>query len=152
MLPAQVTFIEHLSCYLFSSMLKIRDMNICCHCYLVLKSCPIPLWHHGLLSARFLCPWDFPGKNTGVGCHFLLQGIFLTQGSNPGLPHCRRVLYLLSHKRSPKGWTVTILHLLSVQVTSVCPQTVTFRNAGLSFLPRSIPSAHHSTWHLVGAQ
>ena len=33
--------------------------------------------------------WNSPGKNTGVGCHFLLQGIFLTQGSNPGLPHCR---------------------------------------------------------------
>ena len=31
-------------------------------------------------------PWDFPGKGTGVGCHFLLQGIFPTQGSNPGLP------------------------------------------------------------------
>ena len=36
---------------------------------------------------RLLCPWDFPGKNTGVGCHFLLQGIFLTQGSNPRLLH-----------------------------------------------------------------
>ena len=35
--------------------------------------------------------WDFPGKNTGVGCHFLLQGIFPTQGSNPG-PHCRQML------------------------------------------------------------
>ena len=35
-----------------------------------------------------LRPWDFPGKNTGVGCHFLLQGIFLTQGSTPGLPRC----------------------------------------------------------------
>ena len=34
---------------------------------------------HGLYPARFLCPWDFPGKNTGVGCHFLFQGIFLTQ-------------------------------------------------------------------------
>ena len=32
-----------------------------------------------------LCPWDFPGKNTGIGCHFFLQGIFLTQGSNPHL-------------------------------------------------------------------
>ena len=42
---------------------------------------------------------DFPGKNTGVGCHFLLQGIFLTQGSNPGLPHCRQILYCLSHQR-----------------------------------------------------
>ena len=40
---------------------------------------------HGLYPARFLCPWDFPGKNTGVGCHFLLQRIFPTQGSNPCL-------------------------------------------------------------------
>ena len=39
-------------------------------------------------------PWDFPGKSTGVGCHFLFQGIFLTQGSNPGLPHCRQMLLL----------------------------------------------------------
>ena len=37
---------------------------------------------HGLYSTRLLCPWDFPGKNTGMGCHFLLQGIFLTQGKN----------------------------------------------------------------------
>ena len=36
--------------------------------------------------ARLLCPWDFPGKNTGVGCHFLLQGIFATQGSSTHLP------------------------------------------------------------------
>ena len=40
-----------------------------------------------------LCPWDFPGKSTGVGCQFLLQKIFLTQGLNPGLPHCRQTLY-----------------------------------------------------------
>ena len=39
---------------------------------------------------------DSPGKNMGVGCHALLQGIFLTQGSNSGLPHCRRILYCLS--------------------------------------------------------
>ena len=38
---------------------------------------------------KLLCPWDFLGKSTGVGCHFLLQGIFPTQGSNPGLPHFR---------------------------------------------------------------
>ena len=37
---------------------------------------------HGLQPARLLCPWDFPGKNNGVACHFLLQGIFLTQGSS----------------------------------------------------------------------
>ena len=53
-----------------------------------------------LRPARLLCPWDSPGENTGVGCHFLLQGIFPTQGSNPGLPHCRHVLYHLSHQGS----------------------------------------------------
>ena len=42
----------------------------------------------------------FPAKNTGVGCHFLLQGIFPTQGSNPGLLHCRQTLYHLSHQGS----------------------------------------------------
>ena len=45
-----------------------------------------------------LCPWNSPGKNTGVGCHSFLQGIFPTQGSNLGLLHCRQILYLLSHQ------------------------------------------------------
>ena len=44
---------------------------------------------------------DSPGKNTAVGCHALLQGIFPTQGSNPGAPHRRRILYHLSHQGSP---------------------------------------------------
>ena len=51
---------------------------------------------------RLLCPWDSPGKNTGVSCHVLLPGIFLTQGLNPGLPHCRQILYLPSHQGRPK--------------------------------------------------
>ena len=42
---------------------------------------------------RFFCPWDFAGKNTGMHCHFLLQGIFLTQGSNHCLLHYRGILY-----------------------------------------------------------
>ena len=50
---------------------------------------------HGLYS-----PWNSPGKNAGVGSVFLLQGIFPTQGWNPGLPHCRRILYQLSHSVS----------------------------------------------------
>ena len=45
---------------------------------------------------------DSPGKNTGVGCHALLQGIFPTQGSNTGLPHCRWILYHLSHQENPR--------------------------------------------------
>ena len=44
---------------------------------------------------------DSPGKNTGVGCHALLERIFLTQGSNPGFPHCRQILYRLGHQGSP---------------------------------------------------
>ena len=45
------------------------------------------LQFYGLWPAGILYPWNFPGKNTGVGCHFLLQGLFLTQGSNQHLPH-----------------------------------------------------------------
>ena len=55
---------------------------------------------HGLSPARLLCPWDSPGKNTGVGCHALFQEIFPTQGLNLGLPHCRQILYHLSHQGS----------------------------------------------------
>ena len=63
---------------------------------------PDSLWPHGLQPTRLLCPWDFPGKDTGVGCHFLLQGIFPTQGSNePCLLHCRQILYQVSYKGSP---------------------------------------------------
>ena len=43
-------------------------------------------------------PWNFPGKSTGVGCHFLLQGNLPIQGLNPGLLHCRQTLYPLSHR------------------------------------------------------
>ena len=50
------------------------------------------------VAYRLLHPWDFPGKSTGVGCHFLLQGIFPTQGLTPGLLHCRQTLYHLSYQ------------------------------------------------------
>ena len=51
-----------------------------------------------------LCPWDFPGKNTAVDCHFLLQGIFLTQGLNPCLLHWQANSLPLSHQGSPYGF------------------------------------------------
>ena len=51
------------------------------------------LWTYGLSPARLLCPWNSPGKNTGVGCHAVLQGIFLTQGSNLSRLHRRQILY-----------------------------------------------------------
>ena len=65
------------------------------------------LWPHRLYS-----PWNSPGQNTGVGSLSLLQGIFPTQGSNPGLAHCRRILYQLSHKGSPRILEWVALSLL----------------------------------------
>ena len=61
------------------------------------------------VHGRLLCPWNFPGNSTGVDCHFLRQRIFPTQGSNPGLPHCRQTLYRLSHQGSPGNicWKVS---------------------------------------------
>ena len=52
-------------------------------------------------SSRLFYPWNSPGKNTGMGCHSLIQEIFLTQGFNPGLPHCRQILCYLNHLGSP---------------------------------------------------
>ena len=57
---------------------------------------------NGPKPARLLCPWNSPGQNIGVGSLSLLQGIFPTLGSNPGLPHCRQILYQLSHQGSPR--------------------------------------------------
>ena len=64
---------------------------------LVAQLCPI------LCDPVVLCPCDFPGKNTGAGCHFLLQGVFLTQGSNPCLLHWQVDSLPLNHKGSPVG-------------------------------------------------
>ena len=64
------------------------------------ESCSVvsnSLQPHGLYR-----PWNSVSQNTGVGSLSLLQGIFPSQGSNPGLPHCRQILYQLSHKRSPR--------------------------------------------------
>ena len=74
-------------------------MCVCVLSYSAVSDCLAP---HGLYPARLLCPWDFPGNITGVGCHFLLQGIFPTEGLNPGLLHCRWILYRLNHQGSPK--------------------------------------------------
>ena len=68
------------------------------------------------VNRRLLCPWDSPGKNTGVGCHFLLLGVFLTQGSNPGLVHCRQILYWLSHQGSPSFFFFNIYFIMYLAV------------------------------------
>ena len=63
--------------------LRSQCLNFCC-CS-VAQLCLTLLQPHVLWSTRLLCPWNFPGKNTGVVCHFIFQGIFPTQGSNPRL-------------------------------------------------------------------
>ena len=75
----------------------------------VTQSC-LTLRPHGLQSARLLCPGNSPGKNTRVGCYSLLQGIFLTQGSNPGLLHCRQIPYHLRHQGSPCNYLLQYIH------------------------------------------
>ena len=59
---------------------------------------------YGLLPTRLLCPWDSPGKSTGMGFHTLLQGMVPTQESNPGLLHCRKILYQLGHQGNMYPW------------------------------------------------
>ena len=66
---------------------------------------------HGLQPTRLLHSWDFPGKSPGVGCHFLLQGIFPTQGSNPGLLHWQADSLPLSHQGSPKWQSFKTLNI-----------------------------------------
>ena len=68
---------------------------------LVVQSC-LTLCNPMDEATRLLCPWNSPGKNTGLHSHSLLQGIFPTQGSNSGLMHCRQILYYLSHQGSPR--------------------------------------------------
>ena len=71
---------------------------------LVAQTC-LTLPPHRLELARLLCPWNSPGKKTGVGCGSLLQGIFPTQGWNPSLLHCRQIFYHLRYQGSPfKVW------------------------------------------------
>ena len=72
---------------------------------------------HGLQPTRLLGPWDFPGKGTGVGYHFLLQGIVPSQGLNPSLLHRRQIIYRLSSEGSPYSnmsmeWVMPSNHLI----------------------------------------
>ena len=77
-------------------------LNVYMHAQL-LQSCPT-LRPYGLQPTWLLCPWDSPGKSTGVGCHALLQGIFLTQGLNSDL------LYLLHHRQILYHWATREVH------------------------------------------
>ena len=75
-----------------------------CCCGLVAGSRPTLCNPMNSKPARLLCPWDFPAKNPGVGCHFLLQEIFLTKDLNPCLLHWQTDSLPLSHQGSPKSF------------------------------------------------
>ena len=75
---------------------------------LVTQLC-VTLQTHGLQPARLLCPWDYLGKNTGVGYHFLLQGIFPTQGSNSGLPALQEDSLLSEVQGKPNNKAILLL-------------------------------------------
>ena len=91
-----------------------------------------------------LCSWNSVGKNTGLGCHFLLQGIFPTQGSNVGLPHFRQILYHLSHQGSPNSIFKKDCKYRGFPGGSVCKESIC--NAGdlgsISGLGRSSGGGH----------
>ena len=77
------------------------------------------LWPHGLQPARLLCPQNSLEKHIGVGCHFLLQGLFLTQGTNLGLTHCGQILYHLSHQGSPGRFIPRYFIIFGVMVNRI---------------------------------
>ena len=79
---------------------KVYAMEYC-SCYFVAKLYLTLLRPQGLQLTRILCPWDFPCKNTGVCCHFLLLGIFLTQRLNPWLLHWEADFLPLTHQDNP---------------------------------------------------
>ena len=78
---------------------------------------------YGLQPARLLCPWDFPGRHTGVNCHFLLQGIIPTQGLNLHLLcllRCWWIPYPLSHQGSQDGVILALTSLMHCLVPYLC--------------------------------
>ena len=85
------------------------------------------LWPHGLQAARLLCPWDFPGKNSGVSCHFLRQGILPTQGVNPRLLHCR---FILCHWATKAAQFIRCLAPKMVSFSKAIPSAYTVPGEG----------------------
>ena len=94
----------------------------CKGCGLDPWSGPDSLQPHGLYS-----PWNSPSQNTAVGSLSLLQGIFPSQGSNPGLPHCRRILYRLNHQKIYcVVWVLFTFWILNPYQTIICNYLLPF--------------------------
>ena len=88
------------SCVLVDIFLKTASMETTCVMVVVSLNHVRLFETPRMVAFQSVCPWNFPGKNSGVGCYFLLRGIFLAQGSNPRHMHCRQILLLLNHKGS----------------------------------------------------
>ena len=76
---------------------KLNNLLFIIYAYMLIPFSHVQLCATPWTVARQAPPWDSPGKNTGVGCHFLLQGVFPTEGLNLSLLHCRQILDHLSH-------------------------------------------------------
>ena len=86
------------------------DLSIYMYLYLLCSVLSEALWPHGLRPARLLCPWDSPGKNTGAGCHAVLQGTFPTQGWKPHLLHWKADSSPLVPPGKPHIYFLDIIH------------------------------------------
>ena len=84
----------------YREVLVIPSLTFLLNCCLYANSYTTVLQPHGLWPTRLLCPWDFPGKNSGMGGHFLFQGLFPSQGLNPCLLHWQVDSLPLNHQRS----------------------------------------------------
>ena len=103
-----LVWILHLQHSQFGHSVAKLDRHLWLHACVVTSVVPSSLWHHGPQPTRFFCPWDFPVKNTGVGCHALFQGTF--QGLNLcllHLLHCRWILYSWATGEAQHLWLVS---------------------------------------------
>ena len=111
------TFIPAMSCRWLLSTLKLQyhlSVRVFVLCAVLTQLCPTLCDPMDCSPPGSSVLGDSSGKNTGVGCHALLQGILPTQGSNPGLPHCRRILYHLSHQGSQDSLVINYRSLLTL--------------------------------------
>ena len=121
--PVYIKFHISFSCFFPARFLQCTHV---CVCSVVSGSLKL----HGLQPARLLCPWDFPGKNTGVGCRILLQGIFPTLGSNLRPLSPALAGFPLSHLGSP---------FYSCSVAQLCPTLCDSMNSSTP----GFPVLHH---------
>ena len=132
----------------------VWGQNVLC---LVTQSCPTLCYPNDCSPPGSSVHRDSPSKNTGVGCHALLQGIVPSQGSNPGLPHSRRILYHLSHQGS--HWRRMDTCICVGEPLHCSPETITILLVGYTLIQNAsqkkkidkINPAHYLLWFVNNA-